>query len=462
MSDYQELLRSKALLAPPTGVPNPPDLNPALFDFQAEVTRWALRRGRACLFLDTGLGKSWCSLEWARVVAAHTGKPVMIFTPLAVARQFVAEGAKLGINVALCREAADVQPGVNVINYDRAQLLDPDVFGGVVLDESSILKDFNSKTRNLLTEQYRQTRFKLCASATPAPNDHTELGNHAEFLGVMTRVEMLSMFFVHDGGSTQDWRLKGHAQGDFWKWVASWAIAIRSPADLGFDGSRYVLPELTIDEVIVGDVSDLARKAGMLFGYQAATLTEQREARRASLADRVKAAAELVNGSPEPWLVWCDMNAESDALAAAIPDAVEVRGSDSPEEKERRVWSFINGDARVLVTKPSICGMGLNMQRCAHTAFVGLGYSWELYYQAIRRIYRFGQTRPVTAKIITSEAEGRVLDTIKRKQADADAMAVGMVEHMRDAMRGEIAATSQTRDDYQPKKAMRIPRWLAA
>jgi hypothetical protein len=457
---YQSLLARKALSTPPVGIPNPPELHPSLFDFQAAVTRWALRRGRACLFLDTGLGKSRCEIEWARVVSEHTGKPVMIFTPLAVARQFIAEGAALGVEVTLCREPEDVRPGVNVTNYDRAERFDPEAFGGVVLDESSILKDFSSKTRNYLTEAYRPVRFKLCGTATPAPNDHTELGNHAEFLGVMTRVEMLSMFFVHDGATTQEWRLKGHAQGDFWKWVASWAMAIRSPEDIGFDGARYILPPLSIEEIVVGDSADLARRAGQLFAYQAKTLSEVREARRASLVDRVQAAAELVNSSSEPWIAWCDLNQESEALAAAIPDAVEVTGSDSADEKERRIWSFLNGEKRVLVSKPSICGAGLNMQHCAREAFVGLGHSWELYYQAIRRVYRFGQKRPVEVKIITSEAEGRVLETIRRKQADADAMAAGMVEHMRDAMLGEIGAADRTKDDYRPTKEMVIPRWL--
>lgn len=459
---YLDLLARKSITTAPTGIPNPPELHPALFDFQAAVTRWALRRGRACLFLDTGLGKSWCSLEWARIVAGHTGLPVMIFTPLAVARQFVAEGAKLGIAVTHCRDASDVRPGVNVINYDRAHLLDPEAFGGVVLDESSILKDFSSKTRNILTEQYRGTRFKLCASATPAPNDHTELGNHAEFLGVMNRVEMLSMFFVHDGATTQEWRLKGHAADAFWKWVATWAIAIRSPADIGFDGSRYVLPTLRVDELIVGDSTELARRSGMLFAYQASTLSEHREARRASLTDRVAAAAEMANGSAQPWIIWCDMNAESEALADAIPDSVEVTGSQDSEEKERRIWSFIAGERRVLVTKPSICGAGLNLQHCANMAFVGIGHSWEAYYQAVRRSHRFGQSSPVHVRIITSEAEGRVLETLRRKQADADAMAAGMVSHMADAMRGEILATGQTRDDYVPQKEMVIPKWLTA
>lgn len=457
---YQELIRRKALTVPPTGISSPPELNPKLFDFQSAVTKWALRRGRAALFLDTGLGKSWCALEWARVVYEHTGKPVLILTPLAVAPQFVAEGAKLGIPVTHCREPEDVGPGVNVLNYDRVERFDCDVFGGVVLDESSILKDFTGKTRNLLIDRFRSTRFRLCTTATPAPNDHTELGNHAEFLGAMTRTEMLSMFFTHDGGSTQDWRLKGHAKGEFWAWVASWAIAIRSPSDIGFDGSRYILPPLSLSEVVVSSSTDLAKQAGMLLGYQATTLSEQRAARRSSLAGRVSAAASEVNASDRPWLVWCDLNDESEALAAAIPDAVEVRGSDSQEHKERAVWDFIEGRARVLVSKPSICGMGLNMQRCADMAFVGLGYSWELYYQAIRRCYRFGQRNPVNVRVFVSEAEGRVVDVIRRKQEDADRMAEGVVEHMRESMRAQLGALGVTRDDYEPKERMIVPAWL--
>ncbi len=455
---YEDLIEAKTRRVPPTGIQNPPPLNSSLFDFQQACVGWALKRGRSCLFLDTGLGKSRCALEWARVVAAHTGKPVLILTPLAVAKQFVSEGAAIGVDVAHIREASEVSMGVNVANYERLERLADIEWGGVVLDESSILKNFNGATRNLLIESFRGVRFKLCTSATPAPNDHTELGNHAEFLGVMNHVEMLSMFFVHDGGSTQDWRLKGHAVDAFWKWVASWAIAIRSPSDIGFDGSRYILPSLTVEQVTVQ--SGGASKNGMLLGYEASTLSEQRAARRESLDSRVAACADMVNASDQPWLVWCDLNDESSALAAAIPDAVEVRGSDSNEHKERAVWDFIEGRARVLVTKPSICGMGLNMQRCAHVAFVGLGYSWELYYQAIRRVYRFGQKRDVTVKVIVSDAEGRVVDAIRRKQEDADLMAAGVVSCMADTMNQEIRATGKTEDGYNPTEEMRVPTWL--
>jgi hypothetical protein len=455
------MLENKRIKVLPSGIHSPPELNTGLFDFQAAVTRWALKRGKAALFLDTGLGKSRCSIEWARVVASHTGKPVLILTPLAVAAQFVAEGAAIGVDVKHLRSRDDdVSPGVNVLNYEKLDHF-PDVeFGGVVLDESSILKDFNGKTRNALIERFSGTRFKLCATATPAPNDHTELGNHAEFLGVMSRTEMLSMFFVHDEDTTQDWRLKGHAVADFWSWVASWAAAIRSPADIGFNADRYALPQLSIEQVTVANSDSIGRKSGQLIGYEASTLTEQREARRDSLAARVSACADMVNSSAEPWLVWCDLNDESAALAAAIPDAVDVRGSDSPEHKEAAVWGFIRGEHRVLVTKPSICGMGLNMQRCAHVAFVGLGYSWELYYQAIRRVYRFGQTREVTVKVITGSAEGRVVDAIRRKQADADAMAVGMVEAMSESMNREIRGSVSTRDEYNANEEMMVPSWL--
>lgn len=454
---YDELLARKALTIPPVGISSPPELHGGLFDYQSAITRWALRRGRACLFLDTGLGKSRCSIEWARVVSAHTGKPVLILTPLAVAPQFVTEGASIDVTVTHAKVAADISPGVNVTNYDKLSHFEDVEFGGVVLDESSILKDFNGKTKQALVDRFAETRFRLCASATPAPNDHTELGNHAEFLGVMTRTEMLSMFFVHDGASTQDWRLKGHAESDFWKWIASWAMAIKSPEDIGFDGSRHHLPPLTIEQITVGTSTN---KGGMLLGYEASTLTEQRAARRESLEDRVSACAEIVNASTDQWVVWCELNDESTALAKAIHGSVEVRGSDSNEHKEKAVIDFVSGKTRVLVTKPSICGMGLNMQNCHDSAFVGLGYSWEQYYQAIRRFYRFGQKNPVHIRVITGASEGRVVETIKRKQADADAMSVGMISHMAETMRAEICALTKTQDGYEPRERMIIPSWL--
>jgi superfamily II DNA or RNA helicase len=462
---YETFLASKRRVVQPTGIVADVELSASLFPFQAAVTRWALRRGRAALWLDTGLGKSRCAIEWARCVCEHMipadSGHVLILTPLAVAQQFVREGELIGVSVNLCREAEDVKPGVNVTNYDRLERFIGLPWDGVVLDESSILKDATSATRNALIEGFRDVKFRLACSATPAPNDHTEIGNHAEFLGVMSRIEMLSMFFVHDGETTQEWRLKGHARADFWEWVAGWALAIRKPSDLGFEDDGYDLPPLSlVEHICEADAAEMAREAGLLFGYEARTLSDLRAARKASLGDRVAEVAAMVNGSNEPWLVWCDMNAESEALTKLIHDAVEVTGSMPADKKEAAIMSFINGDARVMVTKPSIAGAGLNMQRCSKMAFAGLSFSWEQFYQAIRRCYRFGQTKPVEAHIVTSSAELAVLQSIKRKQADADAMAVGMISHMRESMLEALGGTGSTTLAYAPKKKMVLPTWL--
>lgn len=374
LDEYSRFLDRKRLVAPPCGISEPKPLSSRLFPFQRDITAWALRRGRAAIWADCGLGKSWMAIEWARWVAAHTMRPVLILTPLAVARQFVDEGTKLlgAHSVKQCKTAVDLDPGINVTNYERLHHFDPSAFGGVVLDESSILKDYTSATRNALIEAFASTPFKLACTATPAPNDHVELGNHAEFLGVMSRTEMLSMFFVHDGGSTQDWRLKGHAEADFWRWVCSWAVSMRKPSDLGYANEGYDLPPLNVHEHIVGELDAVL---GMM--REARTLDAQRAARRASLGARVAKAAELVNGTGGQWLLWCDLNDESKALAKACDGAVEVTGSDSPEEKEASLRMFAEGEARVLVTKPSICGHGVNLQRCHQSAFVGLSHCYD-------------------------------------------------------------------------------------
>jgi hypothetical protein len=312
----------------------------------------------------------------------------MILAPLAVAAQTVKEGESVGVKVKLCRDESDAAPGINITNYDRMHKFDMSRFGGVVLDESSIIKHHDSKTLAILLESFRTTPFKLCATATPAPNDWVELGTHAEFLGICTQVEMLSEYFVHDGGDTQTWRLKGHARAEFWKWVASWAAMVRKPSDLGFDDSRYELPKLHVEQHTVKSSAHCQESTGMLFALEAQTLSERRDARRASISDRVAECAALVNNDMQPWVVWCDLNAEGDALRAAIPGAVEIRGSDDPEAKERKLIDFAEGRIRVLVTKPSIAGFGLNWQHCARMAFVGVTDSWESYYQAVRRCWR--------------------------------------------------------------------------
>lgn len=461
MTDYGAFLASKRIVSAPAGIPDPPALSDMLFPFQRDITRWALRRGRAAIWADCGLGKGWMALEWGRVVAAETGRPVLILAPLAVAQQFKQEGAKLGVAVTVCRDGADVAPGVNVTNYDRLHRFDASVFGGVVLDESSCLKDYTSATRNALIEAFSRTPFRLACSATPAPNDHMELGNHAEFLGAMTRTEMLATFFCHDGGDTQSWRLKGHARADFWKWLCSWAVTIRKPSDLGYEDCGFVLPPLNVYEHVVPVGASFAHEAGTLFVDAASGLDAQRAARRSSLDARVSLCAELVNGLPnEPWLVWCDLNSESEALAASIDGAVEVRGSDDAEDKERAMLGFSSGDVRVMVTKPSIAGYGMNWQHCAHVAFVGLSNSFEAWYQAIRRTWRFGQARPVACHLITSDADGAVRINLERKRLAAEEVAAEMLIGMGDIQRTTVRALARESDTYEPGKPMRLPPWL--
>lgn len=459
--DYEDFIAKKRLIAPATGFDEVPALNPSLFQFQADIVRWALRRGRAAIWSDCGTGKSWMELEWARVVAEHDeeDRPALILTPLAVAQQFVSEGTKMGIAVTHARDQSGVWPGVNVTNYERLHKFDPSKFGAIVLDESSILKDYTSSTRNAVIEAFAGCPFRLGCSATPAPNDFMELGNHAEFLGAMSRTEMLAMFFVHDGGATQDWRLKGHAIKDFWRWVCSWAVAIRSPSDLGYSDDGFVLPPLTLADRVVSVGSDFARAQGTLFAVEARGLSEQRDARRSSLAERVKVAAEIVNAEPgESWLVWCDLNAESEALTAAITGAVEITGSDSEEKKEAAMAGFTNGTNRVIVTKPSLAGWGLNWQHCARVVFVGLSHSFEAWYQAIRRVYRFGQKREVKCWMITSDAEGAVVANLKRKQVDAARMVSGMVAEM--AQFANVKSATRDATEYKPTKKMTIPKWV--
>lgn len=457
---YTEFLERKRLVVRPCGIDLPPPLSPQLFPFQRDITRWALRIGKAAVWADCGLGKSWIAIEWARCVAAHAAKPVLILTPLAVAQQFVAEADKIDVRIEhLYVSKAPAQ--IRVCNYEKLHRIDVSEYGGVVLDESSVLKDYTSKTRNQLIDSFALTPYKLCCTATPAPNDFVELGNHAEFLGAMTRAEMLAMFFVHDGGSTQDWRIKGHAEADFWQWLSSWAINLKTPSDLGYDDDGYDLPPLDVrHHVVEADSADVARQAGLLFAAEARTLSAQRAARRVSLPERVALCAEMVNASDEPWIVWCDLNAESSALAAAIPDAVEVAGRHDTSTKESRMWGFSRGEHRVLVTKPSIAGHGMNWQHCARVAFVGVSHSFEQWYQAIRRCWRFGQGRPVGCHVITSEQEGAIVDNLKRKQDDAERLTRGMVAHMAELSCAQLGQTKRTETAYEAQQEMRLPQWM--
>jgi hypothetical protein len=436
VSEYAEFLERKRINDPSTGLAVVPPLNPMLFDFQRDIVAWALKRGRAAIFADCGMGKTPMQLEWAR----HVPGNVLILAPLAVAQQTQREGYKFGIDVGIARKQSDVSQKITVTNYEMLEHFDFGDFAGLVLDESSILKAQDGKTRERIIELSQQVPFRLACTATPAPNDYMELGNHADFLGSMSRAEMLSMFFVHDGGETQKWRLKGHAQNEFWRWVCSWAIMIRKPSDLGYSDDGFELPEMKIHEVTVGVEKPTT---GFLFAVEAATLQERLRARRETVADRVAAAAKIANATTRPFLLWCNLNDESTALAAAVKGAVEITGSDALAVKEERMLAFTSGDTRAVVSKPSIAGFGMNWQHCADMAFVGLSDSYEQFYQAVRRCYRFGQKQTVNVYVITAETEGAVVANIKRKEADALRMAAEMVKHMADMNREALHGGSE-------------------
>ncbi len=444
-ADYDAFIKAKAATSVAVGF-EAKDLGGDLFDFQRAIVEWACRRGRAAIFADTGLGKTAMQTEWARQVNEHTGGDVLIAAPLCVAQQTVEEAAKFGIHVRYCRDQKDAKPGITITNYEMLERFNPADFAGVVLDESSILKAHDSKTRAKIVEMFRDTPYRLSCTATPSPNDHMELGNQAEFLGVMTAAEMLAMFFIHDGGDTSQWRLKGHGKTRFWEWMSTWAVCIRNPADLGFDGTRYVLPGLKMHEHIIESPEALP---GQLFSGIAQTLTERRDAKRGSLQERVKVAAELVNSHSRPAIVWCHLNDESKALADAIPDAVEVTGSMTIDQKEAAIMAFTHGQKRVIVTKPSIAGFGMNWQHCADVVFAGLDDSYESFYQAVRRCYRFGQFKVVNVHLVSAESEGAVKANLERKQAQADDMADSMVAHMRELTKQAIKGAEVEKSDYR-------------
>jgi superfamily II DNA or RNA helicase len=457
--NYDLFLQQKRLIAAPVGFKvDANDLNQHLFPFQRALVQWALQRGRAALFLPMGFGKTIQQLVWAEQVCQQTDQPVLILAPLAVATQTQREGQRFGIDVTVCRGADDVQPGVNIANYEMLHHFDASVFGGVVLDESSILKSYSGKYRTLIIEQFAATLYKLACTATPAPNDFMELGNHSEFLGIMDRTEMLAMFFTHDGGDTSKWRLKGHAESEFWKWLASWSVMIRKPSDIGFSDEGYILPPNRMHQHTVHP--DAPEHLHTLFPMEAQTLTERRNARRASLDLRVTKAAEIANSTRDAVMVWCDLNDEGDALEVAIEGAVQISGSDSPEFKEQAMLDFIDGRIRVLVSKPSICGFGMNFQHCHTQIFVGLSDSFEQVYQATGRLHRFGQQHPVDTHIITADTEGAVVANIRRKQQDADRMADAMVAHVKDAIRANLGMARRDATEYRPTIRMIVPPWL--
>lgn len=465
---YHDFLATKSPVDTATGLRSAPPLPAAMKPFQRAVTTWALRRGRAAMFEGTGLGKTIQQLAWARAVADEEDAPLLILTPLAVAEQTVAEAEKFGIRGAhYAPDKTAVRSDLVVTNYERFDKFRIEDFAGIVLDESGIIKAQDGKTRAELTDACRATPWKLCCSATPAPNDYTELGQHAEFLGVMTAKEMLAMFFVHDGSiragdhsQTNDgWRLKRHATADFWRWLASWSVMVRHPRDLGFDEPGYDLPPLNLHSVTAA--ADYKPTMGNLFPMQAATLAERIAARRETAGDRVRAAVEIVQREPgEPWLVWCNLNSEADAIEALLPDALQVAGRHAVDLKVNRLLGFKSGEPRILVTKPSLAGHGMNYQHCARVIFVGLTDSFEQVYQAVRRCWRFGQARPVEAYFVASELEGAVVANLRRKEAAFEAMLDAMAGHMRDLMQENVIGGRNAVGRYAAERAMEVPAWL--
>jgi DNA modification methylase len=429
MNTYSDFLKTKQLYVNASGPDVPAAaIHPLLFQFQRNLTRWAIRKGRTAIFADTGLGKTFMQLEWARMI----GHRALIVAPLSVARQTVREAAKIGITVHYTRSGQDLAPGINITNYEQIAHFDAADFDTVVLDESSILKSLDGKTRQQLTEMFADTPYRLCCTATPAPNDIAEIANHAEFLGIMSRADMLATFFVHDDAG---WRLKGHAKEPFYKWLASWSMSVRKPSDLGYTDEGYILPALNIIPVWVA--TDFVPD-NQLFFTDLDGLRGRLDVRKATIEAKVSRAVEIVNADAEQWIIWCGLNEESNALAKLLPDAVNVQGSDTAEDKARMLEAFQDGAYRVLITKAKIAGFGMNFQNAHNMAFVGLSDSWEAYYQCIRREYRFGQTQPVNVSIILTEQEEPIYNNVMRKEKEAASMAQQLIDNVQNYEREEI------------------------
>jgi hypothetical protein len=451
--EYRQFIDGKHYKAVAAGFPHQ-CAHEWLFDYQRSCVEWACQRGKAALFLDTGLGKTNCELAWAQAVESHAKGPVIILAPLCVSKQIQQEAERFGFSVVGVREDSEIgERGIYVTNYENLHNIECSRFVGVVLDESSILKGLEGRLRRRITEAFSRTPYRLSASATPAPNDYMELGTQAEFLGLMTSTEMLATFFIHDGGDTTKWRLKGHGQKKFFEWLASWAVVMRDPSVFGFD-KKPELPPLNVQKVTIE-----SGKTDGLLPALAQSLSERLAARRDTVDARCMAAAELANSIDGPVLVWCARNDEGDLLESLIPDSVQIAGSDKPQDKESRMMGFIDGSHRVLVSKVRIAGFGMNFQHCANMIFVGMNDSWEQYYQAVRRCWRFGQTKPVNVWIITADIEGMVIENIGRKDEQAETM-MGEMEKIAGACLKDFSAAQKNMLAYRPQKSAPLPKFI--
>lgn len=455
---YEDFLKSKEINTKPVGFDvDKSELCSMMYEFQKDICAWALKKGKCAILIGCGCGKTIIQLQWAEKVYQHTGKNVLIIAPLSVVQQTKREAEKFGIiPVKVCREQDDVEDGLNITNYEIVDKFDAGSFCAVVLDESSILKSFTSKTTEEFTKKFRDTPYKLLCTATIAPNSHTEIGTSCEFLGIMSRTEMLATYFVHDGGKTSDWRLKKAGVNKFWEWFATWAIAFNNPNELGYNISGYDLPKLNIQTIFtkskVGEYE--------MFVSAAETLSERREARKESMDNRTDKALELTQSDDDQWLLWVDYNDESDMLRKKIPGCVEIKGLDDPETKAQASIDFASKKIRCLVSKPSIFGFGSNFQSCHNMIFCGLSDSYERFYQAVRRCWRFGQEHEVNVYIILSEKEINVLRNIEKKQSQMDEMQAQMTALMKEVTLSEIKHTTRITTTYNPTEKFVIPSFL--
>lgn len=460
LNDYYNLLNSKRFIFESQGIEvNKDELPEILFDFQRDIVQHALKKGRFAVFAKFGLGKTLIQLSWANLIHRYTGKDILILAPLAVSYQTHREARdKLNIDIHLCRRHEDIRPGINITNYEMLEHFNPESFIGIVLDESSILKAYSGTRKKQILAAFENTPYKLACTATPSPNDHMELLNHAEFLNVMKSSEALANWFINDSMKTGKYRLKKHAEKDFWRWVSTWAVSLNKPSDLDYENNGFNLPALNIHEEIIQ--VDIAQETGdKLFRIPDLSATSYHHEKRLTAENRAKRAAEIIyNREEEQCIIWCEMNYEADILKKILPEAIEIRGNHSPEHKERSALDFIDGKIRYLITKPRIFGYGLNFQNCHRQIFCGMSFSFEAYYQALHRLWRFGQKNPVDTYVIVGETERQILNTVHQKQKHHDTLVENMTAIMREY--SSIHNQQRHRKDYDPQIDMRLPRWL--
>jgi superfamily II DNA or RNA helicase len=455
--NYDDFLARKKERAPELGLEKMPELSAHLFPHQRDTVNFLLRAGRGAAFLDTGMGKTAVELEYGRIVAEETNRPVLLGAPLAVGKQHQREAERFGVDAKVVKDMSEVNGArIYITNYERFHLFDRHAFGGLILDESSIIKSFGGKTTAMLTEFGKDIKFKLAATATPAPNDHMELGQHCNFLGVMRSSEMLARWFIADQTEMGKYRLKRHGIKPFWSWVASWARCIGKPSDLGYSDDGFILPNLNVITHTVQTDPTVGATEGMLFRVPDTSATSIHKEKRLTSTDRAEKIAAIVSAEPnEPWMIWVETDYDADSIMSLLPEAIEVRGTMKPEMKEERLDAFTTGKIRVLVSKPSIAGFGLNWQHCARTAFVGLSFSYEMFYQAVRRFWRFGQTRQVDCHIAMADTEMAIWKIIQRKKTDHEKMKNEMFE----AMRREIIIKG-VKNEYIPTTKAVLPKWM--